>query len=129
MPAAFGDFSVLVIEDESFTRMVLARMLVALGFRSVHQAADGEAGLAAVQAHVPDLVVCDVEMQPMDGLGFLRALRASPDARHRALPVVFMTNRADQSRMDEAAAFGADTFIVKPPTPASLKETLGAKLG
>lgn len=129
MPAAFGDFSVLVIEDESFTRMVLARMLVALGFRSVHQAADGEAGLAAVQAHVPDLVVCDVEMQPMDGLGFLRALRASPDARHRALPVVFMTNRADQSRMDEAAAFGADTFIVKPPTPASLKETLSAKLG
>ncbi|WP_114857600.1 response regulator [Azospirillum brasilense] len=129
MPAAFGDFSVLVIEDESFTRMVLARMLAALGFRSVHQAADGEAGLAAVQAHGPDLVVCDVEMQPMDGLGFLKALRASPDARHRALPVVFMTSRADQGRMDEAAAFGADIFIVKPATPASLKETLGAKLG
>ncbi|AWJ84538.1 response regulator [Azospirillum sp. TSH58] len=129
MPAAFGDFSVLVIEDESFTRMVLARMLAALGFRSVHQAADGEAGLAAVRAHGPDLVVCDVEMQPMDGLGFLKALRASPDARHRALPVVFMTNRADQSRVDEAAAFGADTFILKPATPASLKETLGAKLG
>ncbi|MBY3753790.1 response regulator [Azospirillum formosense] len=129
MPAAFGDFSVLVIEDESFTRMVLAKMLAALGFRSVHQAADGEAGLAAVQTHKPDLVVCDVEMQPMDGLGFLKALRTSPDARHRALPVVFMTNRADQSRMDEAAALGADTFIVKPATPESLKGTLGAKLG
>ncbi len=129
MPAAFGNFSVLVIEDESFTRMVLAKMLSTLGFRAVHQAADGEAGLAAVQAHAPDLIVCDVEMQPMDGLGFLKALRASADLRHRALPVVFMTNRADRSRMDEAAAFGADTVIVKPATPESLKETLAAKLG
>ena len=129
MPAAFGDFSVLVIEDESFTRMVLAKMLTTLGFGAVHQAADGEAGLAAVQAHDPDLVVCDVEMRPMDGLGFLKALRASADARHQALPVVFMTNRADQSRMDEAAAYGADTFIVKPPTLESLRGTLGVKLG
>ena len=129
MPAAFGDFSVLVIEDESFTRMVLAKMLSTLGFRAVHQAADGGAGLAAVQAHDPDLIVCDVEMQPMDGLGFLKTLRASDNPRHRALPVVFMTNRADQGRMDEAAAFGAGTVIVKPATPESLKEALGAKLG
>lgn len=129
MAAAFGDFSVLVIEDESFTRMVLAKMLGTLGFKAVHQAADGVAGLAAVQTHHPDVVVCDVEMQPMDGLGFLKALRASADSRHRALPVVFMTNRADQARMDEAAALGSDTFIVKPATPESLTATLGAKLG
>ena len=128
MAAAFGDLSVLVIEDEKFTRMVLAKMLGALGFKAVHQAEDGESGLAALRAHNPDVIVCDVEMQPMDGLGFLKALRASADARHRALPVVFMTNRADEGRMAEAAALGADTFIVKPATPESLKENLTAKL-
>ena len=127
--AAFGDFSVLVIEDEKFTRMVLAKMLGTLGFKAVHQAEDGESGLAAVAAHAPDLVLCDVEMQPLDGLGFLKALRASDDARHRALPVVFMTNRADRERMAEAAAHGADTFIVKPATPDTLREKLSAKLG
>lgn len=127
--AGFGDFSVLVIEDEKFTRMVLAKMLATLGFKAVHQAEDGQSGLAAVEAHDPDLVVCDVEMQPMDGLGFLRSLRASAEARRRALPVVFMTNRADQDRMAEAAALGADTFIVKPATPDALKEKLSAKLG
>ncbi len=127
--AAFGDCSVLVIEDEKFTRMVLAKMLGTLGFKAVHQAEDGESGLAAVAVHAPDLVLCDVEMQPLDGLGFLKALRASDDARHRALPVVFMTNRADRDRMAEAAAHGADTFIVKPATPDTLREKLSAKLG
>lgn len=127
--AAFGEFSVLLVEDEAFTRMVLAKMLGTLGFKAVHQAGDGEAGLAAVRAHSPDLVVCDVEMRPLDGLGFLRALRASDDPRHHALPVVFMTNRADQERMAEAAALGADTFIVKPATPDALRRALGAKLG
>ncbi|MCW2237808.1 response regulator [Azospirillum canadense] len=129
MAGAFGDWSVLVIEDESFTRMVLAKMLGTLGFKAVHQAADGEAGLAVVRAHAPDVVVCDVEMQPMDGLGFLKSLRASPNPRDRALPVVFMTNRTDQARMDEAAALGADIFILKPATPESLTECLSAKLG
>ncbi|MBP2313266.1 response regulator [Azospirillum soli] len=127
--AAFGDFSVLVIEDEKFTRMVLAKMLGTLGFKAVHQAEDGESGLAAVATHDPDVVVCDVEMQPLDGLGFLKALRVSDNARHRGLPVVFMTNRADKDRMAEAAAHGADTFIVKPATPDNLREKLSAKLG
>lgn len=122
---AFGDFSVLVIEDESFTRMVLARMLAAIGFKAVHQAGDGEAGLAAVRDHRPDVVLCDVEMAPLDGLGFLRALRAGGDP----LPVVFMTNRADEGRMAEARDLGADAFLVKPATPDTLRQTLGARLG
>ena len=127
--SAFGDFSVLVIEDETFTRMVLARMLSSLGFRAVHQAGDGESGLAAVREHAPDAVVCDVEMAPVDGLGFLKALRASEDPRHKALPVVFMTNRADETRMAEARALGADTFLTKPATPETLRRTLGERLG
>lgn len=123
---AFGDFTVLVIEDEAFTRMVLAKMLAALGFKAVRQAADGEAGLAAVREHRPDIVVCDVEMTPLDGLGFLRALRGGGDA---ALPVVFMTNRVDEERMAEARSLGADAFLVKPATPDSLRTALGARLG
>ncbi len=126
---AFGDFSVLVIEDETFTRMVLARMLSTLGFKAVHQAQDGESGLAAVRAHAPDAVLCDVEMAPMDGLGFLKALRAGDDPRHKALPVLFMTNRIDEARMAEARTLGADTFLVKPATPDALRETLGGTLG
>lgn len=126
---AFGDYSVLVIEDESFTRMVLAKMLGTLGFKAVHQAQDGSTGLEAVRTHNPDIILCDVEMLPLDGLGFLKALRGSGDARQNALPVVFMTNRTDESRMAEAKALGAGTFLVKPATPDSLRQTLTSHLG
>lgn len=124
----FGALSVLVVEDESFTRMVLARMLGTLGVKAVHQAADGESALAAVTAHAPDLILCDVEMQPMDGFGFVRALRASPDPQWRSLPVVFMTNRTDQERVSEARASGVDAVLAKPATPATLRALLDARM-
>ncbi|WP_029007228.1 response regulator [Azospirillum halopraeferens] len=124
----FGTRSVLVIEDEAFTRMVLAKMLTNLGFKAVHQAGDGAAGLAAVRAHAPDAVVCDVEMTPVDGLGFLRALRDSGDPRDRDLPVIFLTNRADPAAVTQARALGVGTFIVKPATPDSLRASLEEKL-
>lgn len=124
----FGALSVLVVEDESFTRMVLAKMLGTLGVKAVHQAADGESGLAAVAAHAPDLVLCDVEMQPMDGFGFVRALRGSSDSRHRALPVVFMSGRVDDDREARARDSGADAVLAKPVTPATLREALAVGL-
>ncbi|WP_247894253.1 response regulator [Azospirillum sp. B510] len=120
----FGALSVLVVEDESFTRMVLAKMLGALGVKAVHQAADGESGLAAVAAHSPDLVLCDVEMQPMDGFGFVQKLRVSGEPRGSALPVVLMSGRVDDDRKAKAQASGADRVLVKPVTPASLREAL-----
>lgn len=124
----FRGVSVLVVEDESFTRMVLVKMLSGLGFSPVHQAADGAAGLAAVSAQAPDLILCDVEMQPMDGFGFVRALRANEDRRLSRLPVVFMTNRADQDRLAEARASGADAVLPKPATPDALRRALGERL-
>lgn len=125
----FGALSVLVVEDESFTRMVLAKMLGTLGVKAVHQAADGESALAAVAAHAPDLVLCDVEMQPMDGFGFVRALRASPESRSSSLPVVFMSGRVDNDRETAARASGAALVLAKPVTPASLREALSIGLG
>jgi two-component system chemotaxis response regulator CheY len=124
----FGALSVLVVEDESFTRMVLAKMLGTLGVKAVHQAADGESGLAAVAAHAPDLVLCDVEMQPMDGFGFVRALRASADSRQCTLPVVFMSGRVDDDRKAQACDSGADAVLAKPVTPASLRDALSIGL-
>ncbi|CAO3418255.1 response regulator [Azospirillum doebereinerae] len=125
---SFHGVSVLVVEDEAFTRMVLVRMLSGLGVSAVHQAGDGGAGLAAVAAHDPDLILCDVEMQPLDGFAFLRALRSGENRRHAALPVVFMTNRADQDRLTEARACGADAILAKPATPDTLRRALRERL-
>ncbi len=125
---AWATASVLVIDDESFTRLVLVRMVKGLGVGTVHQAADGQSGLDAVDAHRPDLVLCDVEMQPMDGFAFLRHLRARPDPHCQTLPVVVMTNRADDDRVAEAQAAGANAILAKPATPDTLRRVLSERL-
>ncbi|MBP2300055.1 response regulator [Azospirillum picis] len=124
----FGVLSVLVVEDDPFTRMVLAKMLGGLGVGTVIQAADGETALAAVADRTPDVILCDVEMQPLDGFGFVRALRAgTPSGRDRP-PVVFMSGRVDQERRDSAGAVGVDALLAKPVAPAALRGVLAACL-
>lgn len=121
---SFENFSALVIDDEKFTRTVLARMLTNLGFKAVFQAEDGSTGMTAVRDLQPDVVICDVEMRPVNGIDFLQHLREGPEETLRRLPVVFITNRIDPDVLTQAHALGSDTFILKPVTPTLLKEKL-----
>ena len=127
---SFANYSVLVIDDETFTRTVLARMLGGLGFKAVFQAEDGQSGITAVRDFDPDVVVCDVQMKPMDGLGFLRALRHNgvSGARGIAPEVVFMTNRLDAEMQQEAQSLGSNQVLLKPVTPGQLKTALAGCL-
>ena len=79
---------ILVIEDYAPMRRNLAVMLEMEGY-AVIQAEDGEAGLAAVAASAPNLVLCDVMMPEMDGHAVLRAVRA--DDATATLPFIFLT--------------------------------------
>lgn len=121
---SFEHLSVLIIDDEKFTRTVMVRMLSNLGFKDVFQAEDGSTGMTAVRDLQPNVVVCDIEMKPMSGLAFLEELRASPEPGLKTLPVVFITNRLDPDRLVRARELGSDAFILKPVTPITLKEKL-----
>lgn len=122
MAGGLEDVSVLLIEDEPFTRMVLARMLSSLGTGTVYQAADGNGGLAMLADRQVDLVLCDVEMRPMDGLAFLAEVRTDPASVD--LPVILMTNRSDETRQAEARRLGATALISKPVEIDSLRKML-----
>src|SRR3712207_2887327 len=81
-------FNVLVVDDEPDKRQLLAFALETEGYE-VHTAADGAAGLAAVAAHQPDLIVTDVMMPGMDGYEMVRRLRSDP--RTRFIPVIIQS--------------------------------------
>jgi len=83
-----GNFNVLVVDDEPDKRQLLAFALEMEGYE-VHTADDGEAGLAAVAAHQPDLIVTDVMMPGMDGYEMIRRLRSDP--RTRFIPVIIQS--------------------------------------
>lgn len=120
---SFVGRKVLLIEDEIFTRKVLTRLLTNLGFAEVEEAEDGEAGLAAVRTCGPDVVLCDVEMTPMDGFDFITAVRK---AGFDTLPIVLMSNRTDAERLARAREAGASTILAKPVRPEALRRALEA---
>ncbi|MBM3571488.1 MAG: response regulator [Alphaproteobacteria bacterium] len=87
----YEDLVVLVVEDEINTRNLIKAMLRQFGVRSIAEAGDGKAGLSEVIRTRPHLVLCDVHMEPMNGLDFLKTLRAVKMEKVAKTPVVFLT--------------------------------------
>jgi PAS domain S-box-containing protein len=102
---------VLVADDNADMREYLARLLRAAGYQ-VTTVTDGQAALDAARGDVPDLVISDVMMPRLDGLGLVAALRA--DARTAAVPVLLLSARAGQEASVEGLRAGADDYLVKP---------------
>lgn len=102
---------ILVIEDDGSIRALLTALLEREGF-DVKTAMDGEAGLAAVYEHDPDVVLLDIGLPRLDGLEVTRRLRANRATR--ALPVILLTARASIDDMVAGLDAGADDFIAKP---------------
>ncbi|MFC9795524.1 SpoIIE family protein phosphatase [Streptomyces sp. NPDC127584] len=110
-PAAPVVSHVLVADDNADMREYLVRLLSGAGY-AVRTANDGLEALAAIRAGTPDLVVSDVMMPRLDGLGLVGALRADP--RTAAVPVLLLSARAGQEASVEGLGAGADDYLVKP---------------
>ncbi|MBV8869864.1 MAG: PAS domain-containing protein, partial [Acetobacteraceae bacterium] len=116
---------VLLTEDNADMRDYVRRLLGA--HYAVETVADGEAALEAVERHRPDLVLADVMMPRLDGLGLLKAVRARPDLRE--LPVVVLSARAGEEAKVEGLDAGADDYLVKPFGAQELLARVAANLG
>jgi DNA-binding response OmpR family regulator len=101
--------TLLVVEDDPAIRRGLVDSLRFSGYQ-VREAGDGEAGLQAALADGVDLVLLDILMPKLDGLGVLSALRKSKPA----LPVIFLTARGQEEDRVRGLKSGADDYIVKP---------------
>ena len=73
---------------------------------------DGEAALQAVRTRKPDLLVTDIMMPGLDGLGLLRAMRADPELRD--VPIIMLSARAGEESRIEGLGAGADDYLTKP---------------
>jgi DNA-binding NtrC family response regulator len=101
---------VLIADDERNIRAALATTFRLDGYRA-ETAEDGEAAVLAVERGGVDLLVLDLQMPRLDGLGVLRRLR---EAGH-AVPVIFLTAHGTIEKAVEAVRLGAFDFIEKPP--------------
>jgi len=114
MGVALGTIRALVIDDNDFMRETIAAMLRDIGFRDVTEARDGHDALRQLELANPGLIICDIEMKPMDGLDFVEALRAHAWPRAKEIPVIFLTVHTEAPIVKRAAKLGVDAYVVKP---------------
>ncbi|NMO14342.1 response regulator [Pyxidicoccus fallax] len=115
---------ILVVDDNADMRGYLVRLLSA--HWHVEAVGDGLRALAAARARPPDLVLSDVMMPGLDGLGLLRELRA--DERTRTTPVVLLSARAGEEATVDGLKAGADDYLVKPFAANELLARVNAQL-
>ncbi|CAB3778595.1 chemotaxis response regulator CheY [Pararobbsia alpina] len=113
---------ILVVDDFPTMRRIVRNLLKELGFSNVDEAEDGAAGLAKLKAGGFEFVVSDWNMPNMDGLTMLKEIRA--DAALAGLPVLMVTAEAKKENIIAAAQAGANGYVVKPFTAATLDEKL-----
>jgi two-component system chemotaxis response regulator CheY len=101
----------LVVDDSRVVRKVVRRILEGTGF-GVEEAEDGACALTACRTRLPDAILLDWNMPVMNGIDFLRALRAEFGPVNP--PVLFCTTENDIRFVEEAIEAGAQEFIMKP---------------
>lgn len=103
--------SILVVDDTPANLKLLADLLTFKGYRVI-TAVDGQEGLAAVEAHHPDLVLSDIMMPRMSGYDLCREIRNRPETS--LLPVVLVTSLDPNQERLKGIEAGADDFLAKP---------------
>jgi two-component system, chemotaxis family, chemotaxis protein CheY len=112
----------LVVDDFSTMRRIVRNLLKELGYANVDEAEDGVIALSKLKGGDFEFVVSDWNMPNMDGLTLLQTIRADPELA--SLPVLMVTAEAKKENIIAAAQAGANGYIVKPFTTATLDEKI-----
>src|SRR5437763_3909303 len=116
---------ILIIDDEQWLREMVQLALAQKGY-DVIEAGNGSIGVEVAQKELPDLILCDVNMEKMDGYGTLSSLRNDPSTA--AIPFILMTGLADNAGMRHGMELGADDYLPKPFTIDALYAAVDARI-
>lgn len=108
---------VLTVDDSRTILAMLHHTLSNAGFE-VLQAEDGKQGLDVLRNETVDVVITDINMPVMDGIEFIKNVRAT--GNHQSLPILILTTETSQDKRDQGKAAGGTGWIVKPFDPEKL---------
>jgi two-component system chemotaxis response regulator CheY len=122
----FSSFTALVVDDNDFIRETVKQSLGLFGFKRVHLATNGMEALELLQLN-PDIIICDINMEPLNGLQLARHVRNLKPPAGR-VPIIFLTGDAQENRVQEAIDLAINAYLLKPVSQESLKKKLSALL-
>lgn len=120
-----GTFKVMSVDDSKFTREMVKKQLPALIKNNVEviEAEDGKDAFRKLAVNQDiDMILLDITMPKMDGISFLRTIKAIPT--YRNIKVVMVTSNSSEKMVDEMLKSGASGYIVKPLTINAIKKTI-----
>jgi two-component system chemotaxis response regulator CheY len=117
-----SEIHTLIVDDSSVMRKIVERSLRQAGLDPlvVYEAGSGVEGLEVLKVKQVDLILSDINMPSMDGLEFLRQIRAQNLAP--GVPVVMITTESSEEPVKQAIEAGARGYIRKPFTAEQVKE-------
>lgn len=114
--------TILMVDDSSTMRKLLRYTLTAQG-HAVHEAEDGVAAVEWLSANPrPDLLLTDLNMPRMDGIGLVEAVRAQE--AYRSMPILILSTESSDAKQAQAAQAGANGWLVKPFDPGRLASAI-----
>lgn len=116
---------ILLVDDASFMRMMIKDALVKNGYDDIYEASDGVEAVSKYTEVKPDLVIMDITMPNMDGLGALKAIKQMDPAAN----IVMCSAMGQEAMVIDAIKSGAKDFIVKPFKPERILKTVTTVLG
>jgi YesN/AraC family two-component response regulator len=114
MNSILHDKQILVAEDEHFMRVLIIQALNSLGFDKVHEAEHGKHALQIMAKHPIDIVMCDIEMEPLNGLELVKMIRSGDAPIARDSRVIVLTGLSDTTTLTSTLELDVQGFLVKP---------------
>lgn len=122
-------YSILIVDDSMPMRTVLKRSLAAAGYGGARilEAANGKEALTVLEGEWVDLIMTDYNMPEMNGLSFLKRVKA--EDLFKEIPVVVISTEGNDAKIKEFMDTGAAGYITKPFTPEALRDLIVSIIG
>lgn len=126
----FDDVHIMIIDDQKAMRSIIRQLLLQQEFKRISDAENGIEALRLIESlktrgEGPDLIICDLYMDGMDGLEFVNKLRRTKDRT----PIIILTGEADRFVHDVTKQVGATRVLTKPISAAELALEVRSAIG
>ena len=110
----------LIVDDNKHMTMLVKNLIHALGARNVKETNDAAEAFTELTHFPGDIIIVDYQMQPLDGLDFVRLVRTGSDSPNHYVPIIMLTGHTEMSKVLNARDAGVNEFLAKPISARSL---------
>ena len=114
------DLKFLVVDDDSNMRHLVSTILRSLGVKATATADNADKAFGLLFDFEADIIICDLRMDPQDGIEFTRMVRTHDDSPNCYVPIIMLTGHSEKSAVMRAREAGVHEFLAKPVSAKKL---------